>query len=388
MATTVREFVCASCIEDLDLQALVRAAATSQRCDYCAAASKRRIACHIDVVHARIKSVIDQYYDDPRNFEFWDGREGGWQGHPVFDGIELFDEIGFQVSNDQLMEDITSPNFDLEYAASDHWPGSASQRTIASWKHFKDVVKHERRYTFWSIDDEPDRGPAEITPSRMLKAIEGAIDHIGLSAEVPTGTHFWRVSVHRKSVTLKRASDFSSPPADKAVFPSRMSPAGVSMLYAAEKIATAIAETVDRSSLKGKVVSAAAFRNVRPLNILDLTALPRAPGFFSALEREWRESLKFLAGFTADISQPVSKDGSEHTEHVPTQVFTEFIRYEAVADGGSRYDGIKYPSSKNGDSCYVLFANQKQCLSKRYPWDAPQLLKFILSSRRTFKHKR
>ena len=160
------------------------------------------------------------------------------------------------------------------------------------------------------------------------------------------------------------------------------------MFYGSDDFDTAVLETVDPAETKGKRVTGAAFRSTVPLNVLDLTAIPKHGGFFNDWTRTVREAVKFLRAFTADISQPVKKDGSQHTEYVPTQVFTEFIRYEVQTPAGEPFHGIKYPSSQNGKGCYVLFAEQAECLSTRKARARPQLLSFVKGSLRTVSFRK
>lgn len=50
--------------------------------------------------------------------------------------------------------------------------------------------------------------------------------------------------------------------------------------------------------------------------------------------------LCFLQKFIHDITLPVELDGREHVDYVPTQVFTEYLRYAFLA----RVDGLTFPS--------------------------------------------
>ena len=95
------------------------------------------------------------------------------------------------------------------------------------------------------------------------------------------------------------------------------------------------------------------------------------------------EAVRFLQAFTADISQRIKRDGSQHTDYVPTQVFTEFIRYEMRTPAGEQFHGIKYPSSENGNGCYVLFIQQEDCLATRKARTRPQVLSIVRGSRRS-----
>lgn len=378
-----RIYVCERCIEDPDLQLVVREHRISKECDYCGRKAKKPIACELSDVIERIRFAVNQHYTDPRNFVMWNSREGGWQGHPVHDGRDLFDNIGWYVQNEDLMEDIVGAFFDEEFADEDFWPGPHHERQMSSWERFKYVVKHQRRYTFWNVDNDPTLGIAEFQPQEILSSICDAIRLVGLATTLPSKQRFWRFRVHGSSETLNQPSDFSSPPLEKANFPNRMSPSGIPMFYGADDFDTGLAETVDPDQTKRTKATGAAFENLVPLNILDLTAIPESIGFFSDQTKDVREAISFLRQFTHDISQPIKKDGSQHTEYVPTQVFTEYIRYDMTTPDGNSFYGIKYPSSKNGKGCYVLFLSQGECLPVDDEFPEPQVVRFVNRSLKT-----
>ena len=157
------------------------------------------------------------------------------------------------------------------------------------------------------------------------------------------------------------------------------------MFYGADDFDTAVAETADSKKAKGKYITGATFQNVVPLNILDLAAIPEPKdvGFFNDWTRVTREAVNFLRAITGNLSQPVKKDGSEHTEYVPTQVFTEFIRYELKTPNNEPFHGIRFPSSKNDKGCYVIFADQDECLPQDTTNSKLQILSFDPTSLKT-----
>ena len=63
----------------------------------------------------------------------------------------------------------------------------------------------------------------------------------------------------------------------------------------------------------------------------------------------------FLYSFVRDITQQIIKDGKEHTEYVPTQVVTEFLRYPFNKNRKNKISGIIYPSSQNRSHQSAVF---------------------------------
>lgn len=52
-----------------------------------------------------------------------------------------------------------------------------------------------------------------------------------------------------------------------------------------------------------------------------------APSIFDPAGRVQYFGLRFLQQFVGDVTLPVELDGREHIDYVPTQVFTEYVRY-------------------------------------------------------------
>lgn len=140
---------------------------------------------------------------------------------------------------------------------------------------------------------------------------------------------------------------------------NRMSPAGISMFYGADDVDTAIAEIGAHSSDSWAVI--AQFNAARELRVVDLSNLPCLPSIFVTGEdaRTRYESIQFLHRFVEDLTLPVVLDGREHIEYVPTQVFTEYLRYSFPA----RLDGLVFPSAQGLGRNVVIFYGPDFCSS-------------------------
>jgi RES domain len=71
----------------------------------------------------------------------------------------------------------------------------------------------------------------------------------------------------------------------------------------------------------------------------------------------------------------------QHIEYVPTQVFTEYVRYHMAAPDGKPVDGIRYLSSWDRRPCVVLFLDADDWLKSRQ--DRPQALAYLPGSEKT-----
>ena len=63
--------------------------------------------------------------------------------------------------------------------------------------------------------------------------------------------------------------------------------------------------------------------------------------------------------FHNEITKRIKPDDRIHTEYVPSQVFTEYLRYMFKLEGEIDVDGLIYKSSVSESKCVVLFCNQK-----------------------------
>ena len=160
------------------------------------------------------------------------------------------------------------------------------------------------------------------------------------------------------------------------------------MFYGTESFETAMLETFDPLRAKGKLISGSCFQPLNDLRVLDLVNLPAAPGYFAIDEQGIRDPLLFLHQFVTDVVRPIQRDGREHIEYVPTQVFTEFVRWELTGSDDIKFDGLRYRSSRNGDPCIVLFCDHEQCLEQagKDSWNrVHQVLQFDRASIKTIK---
>lgn len=133
--------------------------------------------------------------------------------------------------------------------------------------------------------------------------------------------------------------------------------------YGAFDEETARMECTPKSRHDGKVrFLIGQFTPKRNFQLIDLTALPR-PSFWKH-KRDTREALAFMHIFHKEITKRIKPDDHIHTEYVPSQVFTEYLRYMFKLEGEIDVDGLIYKSSVNNNKCVVVFCNQKD--SKDY----------------------
>lgn len=178
----------------------------------------------------------------------------------------------------------------------------------------------------------------------------------------------------RVSDTTLLAIDMGAPPAHLATS-GRANPFGISYLYMASSIDTAISEV--RPFNEG-VVYVSEIKAIgpdnrdEPLIFIDLTNPRRdiSPFVFSEDEYELLiYSLSLLEQFSKDLSKPVKPHKSD-LEYLPTQFICEYIK-------SLKYKGIIFNSSFGGGNNYVAFD------SSLFQADLPQARKI---SRTQYDH--
>lgn len=355
------KYVCTRCVQDPCVAEHIEKNNSGMQCSYCR--SRQRPTYELSEVAGFIEGRVNTFYTtdaseegpyDPEEDEIWGVSEDDI-------GNTLY-EMGFDLRNERLLDDIKDCIGTEQYTKRGSIPGTPSERAADAWRNFCETVKHRRRFTFWT-DSEFEIG-IDINPSEMLKEITQRGEAEGLGQIYPAGTEYWRVRIHREDEPLEaRPEEFTTVPTENAWAANRMSPAGVPMFYGADRFETACLEIVNLSdrTLSKKVVTGAIVRTLRPMAFLDLTKVPTPRSEFEPWDEERWHDVAFLRHFVTDLSKPVIKDDKAHIEYVPTQVFTEYVRYEMQHPNGPM-DGIVFPSSKDGSPCAVIFATKDQCL--------------------------
>ena len=380
------KFVCATCLEDQALQDFANLRGEACECDYCGQTPTTAIVLPLDELTRFMREAIAQEYCSPEVNAPWDNEEDRYYVK-TYEYDKLLYEIGFKVSNQKLMADISASFADQLWCRRKWEQLTPSKRWSYGWDQFQHVVKHQRRYTFWHCEDDGELPghPDHLPPSQMLAELQSVINGMKLVQSYRAGTVVWRLQAHSKCEVLSAPERFTSPPIENATQPNRMSPPGVPMFYGAGDFKTALAEVVDFNDpdTKNQAVSGAQFQSVVPLNFLCLTSIPTPPSFFSPDGPTRCHQIEFLKKFAKDLSQPIEKDGRQHIQYIPTQVFTEFVRHVMKGPNGVPVHGIWYSSSRNGEPCCVIFATQEECLP-RGPLDmVTQKLEFVAGSIKT-----
>lgn len=366
------------------LQGDIRDSASLHHCTYCGRRSRKKpisipVEDLIDVIREGLVAEYNDAADEPVPYE---SAEGGYQ-LPTMTTHELLFEVGFYAGNDQLHDRIVDALPDYAWIRRNPLSLSEDEALSYGWEEFSRVVKHRVRYLLFPSAKEDDITD-EICPAFMLDALGSVLNQLELFSELRVGTTLYRVRLHAPGIQYTTLQDLSPPPSSAARFSNRMSPAGISMIYAALDEDTAIAETRVRRRRKPMEASVGVFELTKDVKLLDLVHLPQIPSIFAGEEDRWRRpGLIFLHGFREDFTKPVIKDGREHVEYVPPQVVTEYLRYRFRDAAGLPVSGVLYPSARRrrGVGC-VLFVSYEDCADD-WTYGAPTPPPFRLVSAHT-----
>lgn len=363
------KYVSPDCFDDPNLRITLLRLGQHGVCSY---SGKKGIVVTMNDATDYIRRYILKYYDDPDQCglflanSFLDKGEEkdkssnftSFGPYLVTKGCSCFDDTAELLEEIDLYTEFTELNNDIIEALGDHWwiekePFVISVRDELDlkWKQFSDNVMHRQRFTFLSREEF--QGEPEHTDNGLfdiLTELASIIARHKLIKKLDKNTHLYRARPLSGAVPHE-FNEITCPP-DFCAKQNRMSPAGISMFYAAFDEKTSILESSNKGDGKGWFLTGD-FIPKRVLNVIDLTELPRPITFW----KDDFEGLSFLKSFHKEITRPIVRDDRIHSEYVPSQVFTESLRFMYK---GEKLDGMIYNSSLDGAKNIVLFCNQKE----------------------------
>lgn len=366
--------VCSEHFSDSELQGVIKQEGHRGRCSYC---GERRMVMDMPDFVKMVRGKLESEFEDvdnamlPLERTVFDDDEDDvpyftrFHGYAAPSDSSMYDDTGEVISElleitepEALFNDVVNALPEHGWISKDPFVASLDDELNIKWKHFADMVKHRQRFTFLA-NKEFDGHPSEYDNGLfdILTELGSMIHQFGICKNLEEDALIYRARPIKKDTPLT-FDEITSPPDDCAK-QNRMSPAGVSMFYGAFDEETARKESTPQTGHDGMGrFLIGRFRQKRPLQLIDLTALPR-PSFWHQ-KRQTREALAFMHIFHNEITKRIKPDDRIHTEYVPSQVFTEYLRYMFKLEGRIDVDGMIYRSSVGGSKCVVLFCNQKQ----------------------------
>lgn len=348
--------LCYICIGEKYLSDEVRSKGRRNQCSYCGRSVRTY---SIEDIAGRVEMAFKQHFrrtsDHPASWQLslLSDRESEhrWErdGTPVVLAIANAAEVPKQVAQD--IQTILNGKFydfdsaamgeETEFCSKSYYEekGSDDNTWQEEWRYFEHSLKTEAR--FFSRN-------AEKLLASIFRGIDKMLTTHGKPLVIDAGPQtklasIFRARVFQSDKKLKEAISrpdkyLASPP---SIFASagRMNAHGISVFYGSDDSGVAIAEV--RPPV-GSQVAVARFDIIRPLRLLDLTALNSVNENGSIFDTGWASRLEratFLRSLSQRITKPVMPNDVAF-EYLPTQAIADFL----ATENEPLLDGISFPS--------------------------------------------
>jgi len=361
--------ICRKCVGEKFLSAEILASGKRRKCSYCKNTNK---SYSIEKLSERIETAFTYHYsrtsdqptalqnlmisDDESTYEF--ERDGEQTTYAIMNAADIPENaaIDVQIILEDKYSDFESDklNIETEFSSDAYYTkkGTRDDEWCEGWQSFENSLKSEAR--FFNLE-------ATTHLTNVFNEIEtkSTGDKQPLILGVGPGTNIdsvFRARVFQSEIKLKTALAYPDqhlgPPPGPLARAGRMNAHGISVFYGATDSNTALAET--RPPVGSRVL-VAQFEIIRPLRLLDLTALGGVQSTGSIFDPEYIRRLEhemFLRSLSERITRPVMPD-DEALEYLATQAVADFLS----TGRRTTFDGIIYPSvqvAKTGKNI-VLF---------------------------------
>ena len=266
--------------------------------------------------------------------------------------VEAMEDFGLVADSEELYNDLSSNLYLENRIRRDPTSLLLSDELSMLWEQFCALVKSKQRYTFFrssQFDDEAFQHSSNGL-SDILTELGGLVRNV--EDKLPLGTTLYRCRPAKETDKVTSFADVTAPPvaASKA---NRLSPTGISMFYGSFDKDTPLIET--RAYATTPLIYRASFEITRDLRVINLCNMP-AVDFW--MPSGWQE-YSFLSHFHQEISKPLTPKDNLDIEYIPSQIFTEYLRYLCLSSAGEPYDGIIYQSAQTKKPNIVLFYDNK-----------------------------
>lgn len=376
----IEQWLCFQCVQEPFLSGDISTTGETAICSYCGIKNQ---CWPIELLADRIEQAFEEHYvrtsaepDDWQQSLLRDSESDyDWDrdGEPVREAIEGAAQIPDDAVSD-VLEILGDRYFDFDAAAmgveNEFDPESHYERKDLNdstwqyeWRCFERTLRTEARYFSRVAADH-------------LAAVFGGIDELGTSDGKPVVVDVGpstpinvlsRARVFQSKELLKEAlcrpdRHLGSPPA-RAAATGRMNARGISVFYGATSQSVALAEV--RPPV-GSYVALATFRIIRPLRLLDISALEKAAdngSIFDPTLLARTERAVFLQSLSRIMTRPVMPDDQEF-DYLATQAVADFL----ATENSPMLDGILFKStqSTDGDNI-VLFHKASRVKSMDLP---------------------
>lgn len=364
--TSPNKYVCCHCVEDVYLKGLIRHQMTGVTCSYCHA--KTRKAAPVASIMPTIAETLFRHYSDATFAGCTFDREAP---EPVYlTTQDALSNLPLEC-HDDLMDDVVNGFVNQQWleAPDDglYLQSQAHEEWAWSWDKFSNTVKHQTRFHF-AKQTKRNSGDTLLSAAEMLPFLGSLVRKHRMVRTVRSGTVIFRARQRLPNADWPLDAKNLGAPQPGIAIAGRMNPAGIAYFYASFEQGTAIDEVVPRQIEPAqKTVAVGTWKTTRDVFVLDLTDI-FLPSVFDASKKREHQGALFLTHFLNAISQPISRDGSEHVDYVPTQVVSEYFAqvFKPIANSSKRIDGIKFASAEISAGRNLVFFPARQHSRERF----------------------
>jgi len=366
IAELMAKQICHECIGEEYLSKAVATNGVAAKCDYCGqtAASWR-----LDKLADRVETAFEHHYirttDQPESWHerLMADRESNYEwfreGQATVEAFQEAAEIGQEIAEDvQSILDNKYSHYDpsdmdveTEFSADCHYEEKRATDTTwqEDWRDFEKSIQSEARFF-------------SRTAAAHLTKVFGHIDSLKTINNKPlivnagpqfALNHLFRARVFQSEDPLLKALSRPDlelgPPPARYASAGRMNAQGISVFYGATSLDSALAEV--RPPV-GSRVAIAKFNMIRPLRLLDLTALEHAcdiGSIFDPTLKDRLERVAFLRSLGKRMTRSVMPDDQAH-DYLATQAIADFL----ATENRPTLDGIVFQSAQAKDGRNVV----------------------------------
>ena len=373
--------ICSDCIGEIFLRDLVEKDSREDQCCYCGGTGS---AVSLEDVAGLVEIAFERHFSrtasEPNSWQYMMLKDKEtdyeWQreGEPTVYVIMNAADIPEEAACD-IQEILAEKNYDFDEAAM------GEEGKFSSEAHYEEIMPGDEEWQEgWRVFERTIKTEARFFSRTATDQLSNLFDTIGEMRTrhgqplvIDAGpdskyTHLYRSRVFQSDEGLKSAmirpdKELCAPPAQLASA-GRMNASGISVFYGATSVYTALAEA--RPPV-GSQVAVARFEIIRPIKMLDLTALAELHDTGSIFDPAYANRLgrmMFLRKLSSRIARPVMPNDQE-SEFLPTQAIADFL----ATEGKVPLDGILYPSVQvDGTGLnVVLFHKAARCKELEFP---------------------
>ena len=347
--------ICYTCVaEEYVSDHIRRVGRANRNCSYC---GKRKKNVELSVIAEMLHNVFMENYEQSDN-ESYNYNYGDPAAEIIQDLLHIDEKPALDLLSTLSDEYDDYHGIDVFYSedAVYYKVKHVYNMLGRAWEKMESSLKNESRYFNQHVKDFLDGLFSDIETLKINKS-QNAIREINDEMVLYRARTFENYEDVEKA--LEHPERYFGPPPHELTPSGRMNARGIPVFYGASSPDIAVAEV---RPVVGNFVVVVPFRPVRPLRILDISALNKLniiPGsIFDKNVIERNEKLSFMRTLSRKLTLPVTGKNPE-AEYLITQAVAEYLSVsETYRLDGISFKSTQHPSNKNQDEAdqnVVLF---------------------------------